>query len=291
MADTTSAEATELIIAKIVDSLLIWYQYDTQVAAPFFRFRSIVGQATSTASFPRRVKNVHTDFANESASLTPVAWNPTAVDIAVSRIGIARAVSETLLEDNILGRALLTDELVMDASIILGEAMEEDATAEFANATNSVSDTNVAIEIIDLVEGVGLQRAAKVRGQQVIHLHDINLKQLQRDLVASTKTTWAAFYQPNNDETGYGGTFMNAPIFASSKNPTANAAVDRVGCIWARGDVNPAYCAFGHVLKRAPRTKFDEDILADMSKMATISRQGYGTPAPNFATKLIFKNG
>jgi hypothetical protein len=288
MTQTTSTSVTELVLATATDSLIIAYQYDEVTAIPFARFKDMSGEASATARFPRAVKDASEDLATEGTALTAVEFETTAVDVAMTRVGIAREITETTFEDTILGRAGIMSELVMDAAILLGIAKDEDLTALWASATGSVSNTGVAITVLDLVEGMGTQRAAKVRGAQFIHLHDVTLKQLQRAQVAATATPWASFYQPNADSTAFGGYFMGAPIFASSLNPTANGAADRVGVIAAQGQSSPRYAAFAYAEKRAPRTKTDEKILEDSTVMATITRYGVGIVAANFATKLVF---
>lgn len=285
---TTSTSVTELVLATATDSLIIAYQYDEVTAIPFARFKSIAGEATATARFPRAVKDVHADLAAETDALTPNEFETTAVDVAMTRVGIAREVSETAFEDSILGRAGIMAELVMDSAILLGIAKDEDLTALWASAGNSVSDTGNAIEILDLVDGMAAQRAAKARGPQFIHLHDVTLKQLQRAQVAATATPWATFFQPNADHTAFGGFFMGAPIFSSSLNPTANSAADRVGVIASQGQAAPRFAAYAYAEKRAPTTKTDDKILEDSTIMATITRYGVGVPAANFATKLVF---
>lgn len=288
--ETTSAEVTELILAKAVDRLLIHYQFSQVVAVPFFRYKTLAGEATDTASFPRRAKNSVTNpIADESTSLVPVAWNPTAEEVSVSRKGIAREPSETSLEDTVLGRAMFMAELIDDAGILLGEATDEEAMALFPDATNDVTDSNVPMTVLHAIEAVASQRTAKVRGPQVFHLHDVQLGHLQADQAQDQGNTWAQFYSPNGDGSNFGGYLMGHPVFSSGLNPSANVGVDRVGCLSAQGDQAPAYAAFGYVQKRAPKTKVDEDIYKDTVKMATITRDGVGTIAANFATKIVTK--
>lgn len=288
MPQTTSTSLTELVIATATDSLIIAYQFDEVTAIPFARFKDMSQQPSATARFPRWVKDTHSDLATEGTALVADELETTAVDVAMSRVGIAREITETTFEDTIIGRAGVMGEVVMDAAVLLGIAKDEDLIAQWANAGNTVTNTGVAITILDMVEIVGTQRASKSRGPQFMHFHDVTLKQLQRAQVAATATPWATFYQPNGDSTSFGGFFMAAPIFASSLNPTANAGADRVGVMAAQGQSAPRYAAFAYAEKRAPRTKTDELILADSTIMATITRYGVGTVAANFATKAVF---
>lgn len=293
MTQTTSSSVTELINAEAIDQLIIAYQSDDQVITPFFRFKSLIGTASPVASFPRWVKDAHEDLATEGTAMTAVELETTDVQITAARVGLAREPTNTSFEDTILGRAGFMASIAQDAAILLGMAADEDAAAQFANATGSVTDSGNPIEILDMVEMMGTQRTNKAKGAQVFNLHDYHLKQLQRAQASATATPWATFYQPAADSTAFGGYFMGAPIFASSLNPTANAGADRVSAVYSRGDIEAQkmYCAFGYVVARTPTTKEQEQILADSLVVATTTRYGVGTIAANFATKGTFDNG
>ena len=292
MAQTTSTSVTETINTEVIDKLIISYPADDDNVCPFFRYRDIRGQASPVASFPRWVKDAHEDLATEGTAMTAVELETTDVQVTAARIGLAREPTETMLEDTIIGRSAFLSAIAMDAAILFGMAQAEDGAALFSSATGSISDTGNAITIEDLVNGMGFQRRQKVKGPQVIHLHDFQLGQLQVAQAAAVATPWATFYTPNADSTAFGGYFMGAPIFASSLNPTANGAADRVGCIWTQGQAPGAemYCAFAYVLARAPQTKTQDQILADSTLTATTKRYGVGIVAANYATKLIFRN-
>jgi hypothetical protein len=292
MTQTSVSSLTELVNSEVIDDLVIAYAADYQNAAPFFRFKSLIGLATAVASFPRWVKDTHEDLATEATAMTANELETTEVSVTVARVGIARNPTNTVLEDTILGRAGVMQAIGVDAGTLLGMAQDEDATALFSSSTGSVSDTGQPIDFLDLVEGLGTQRTQKARGAQVIHLHDHLLKQVQRAAAASTVVDWKTFFAPDFTDPQYGGTFMNAPIFASSLNPTANGAADRVGCIWARGDIEAQkmYCAFALAVARAATTKSQEQILEDALLTATTARYGVNIVATNFATKLVFRN-
>lgn len=292
MTQTNAGSVVELVNSEAIDLLIIAYPSDDKNVTPFFRFKSVIGLGTAVGSFPRWVKDSAEDLATEATAMTAQELETTDVQITAARVGIAREPTETVLEDTVLGRARFMEEIASDAATLLGMAETEDGAAQFPSATGSVTDSGNPIEIVDLVNGIGKQRQQKARGAQVIHLHDLNLQQLQAAQVAVTATPWGAFFTPNADSTSFGGWFMNAPIFSSSLNPTANTAADRVGAIWSRGDLpgQEKFCAFGYVLARMPRTKMSDEVLADSVVIATTMRYGVGTVAANFATKLTFRN-
>jgi hypothetical protein len=290
MPTTVSTDVSNTIYAKIIEELLVAYQYDEVTALPFFRYASLADRASATMGFPRRVKNAYAAVATETTSLSTTAYTTTNVDITVSRVGIAREVSETVLEDSILGRALYIQEFVADAARLYGEQLDTDATALFPTITASVGTTATDLSISTMVAGMSSQRVNKARGPQVVHLHDLQLKQLQQAQAAATATPWATFYTPNADSSAFGGYFMGAPVWASSKNPTANAAADRVGCIWSQGPSAPEFCSFAYVTKRMPSSLTESNILADSKRWASFARHGVGIVANNFATKIISRN-
>lgn len=293
MTQTTSASVTELINPEVIDDAIIAYQYDNSVIAGHFRFKSLVGMATPVASFPRWVKDAHEDLATEGTAMTPVEMETTQVSVTVGRCGIAREPTETSLEDTVLGRARFIEELAMDSALLLDMAIDEDCAAEFANASGSVSDTGQPMELADLVEMIGTQRTNKAKGAQVFNLHDYHLKHIQKAQLAATSTTWDRFYTPNADGSEYGGVFMNAEMWASSLNPTANVGADRLSCVYSRGDgpLGKKFCAFGLAVARVPTTKQQDQVLEDSHLMATTVRYGVATIAANFATKGAFDNG
>ena len=287
MTITTTTEVTELVLAKAVDTLVAWYQFDEVVGLPFGRFKSLAGTSTGVASFPRYVKDAHEDIANQTTALTPQAIETTAVDVTCARIGIAREFSSETLEDTVLGRAMFMSEMIADAAILLGEAADQDFLGLFTSASNSAGTAGSALTVAMCVSAFGTQRGAKVRGEQVMILDDEQLEDLQLAQAAATATPWASFYAPNADGSNFGGYFMGSPVFASSLIPTQNTGANSVGCVFAQGQSAPRYAAFGYAVKRAPTTKYDEDILYDTEKTATIARYGVGAICTNFATKVV----
>lgn len=293
MGATASTDLAGTVYAKVIEQLVVAYQYDDVTALPYFRYKSIVDQPTATAGFPRKVKNSVGSVATETTTIVATTMTTTNVDVSVSRVGIAREITNTAREDSILGRSLWVQDLVSDAAILFGESMDTDATALFASITASVGSTGVALTLATMVALIASQRANKARGPQVIHMHDNGLKQLQQAQLAATATPWASFFSPSNDGSQFGGYFLNAPVWSSSKNPTANGAADRVLAAWSMGQgpgARPEFCAFAFVLKRMPSSLEQPDVLMDANIWASFSRYGVGIPANNFATKGVHQN-
>jgi hypothetical protein len=293
MAATQSSDVAGTIYAKAIQMLVAEYQYDEVTAMWAFRYASIEGAQTNTAGFPRKVKNAVATVATETTTIGTTAQTTTNVDIAVSRVGIAREITNTVKEDSTIAQSLSVEGLVADAARLFGESFDTDATGQFSAVTASVGSTGVAISIANMVAWVASQRSNKARGRQIGHVHDLGAKQLQQAQAAATATPWQSFFAPNADSSQFLGYFMNAQLWSSSKNPTANAAADRVGAMWSIGngpDSKPEYCAFGFVMKRLPSSLEQPDVLMDANIWASFCRYGVGIVANSFATKYIHVN-
>jgi len=285
MAETQSSSLSGTIYAKVIENLLIAYQYDELTITPYFRQGSIMDMATTTLAFPREVKSTGPTSgtpASETTALATTEFTTTSVDIAVGRVGIAREVTDTAKEDSVMGRALDVAGLVADAAKLYGEYFDTASADLFSTITDEVGSSGVALSISDMVDAIGSQRSNKARGQQVVSLHDNQLKQLQQAQAAATATPWQVFYTPTGDGGQFGGYFMNAPVWASGLNPTSTG--DRLGACWVDGQAAPEYCAFGFVVKRLPSSLTESDVLMDATIWASFARTGCGIVADNFAT-------
>jgi hypothetical protein len=285
--ETQSSSVSGTIHALVIEQAILEFQFDEAVVTPYFRFRSIADQTTTTAAFPRMVKSsgpASGTPASEVTALTATELTTTSVSIAVGRVGIARTVTQTVKEDSTIGRALEIQGLVMDAAKLYGEFFDTASTDLFSTITASVGATGQPLTISDMVSAVGSQRTAKARGPMVISLHDHQLKQLQQAQAATTGTAWSTFYTPNAVGGAFGGYFMGCPIWASALNETSTG--DRLGAIWVDGQSAPNYCAFGFVSKRAPSSLTQSDVLLDSQIWASFARTGCGVIANNFATAI-----
>lgn len=287
----SSSVSAAAIYAESIEPLIIAYQYDDVSFIGYARYASLEGVPSAVKSFPRMVKNSpgYASVATESTSLTDQELTMSAVDVTITRYGMARKLSQTVIEDNLWG-AQLTQFVAQDAARLYGELLDTTLAAQFTNASASVGTTNVDLTVAVLIQAMASQRQQKARGAQVICLDDLQLKQLQLAQAATTVTTWDRFYTPSGDNSNYGGMLLGAPIWASSKNPTANAAVDKVGCVFTQRGAGDEFCAFAYVSKRAPSSAIDNVVLEDSIVWASFARFGVGTVAANFATKIISKN-
>ncbi len=285
--ETQSSSVSTTIYAKVIEQLVIAYQYDDLTITPYFRYKTIAGESTATAGFPRYVKSTGPAAgtpASETTLLAATEMTSTNVDIAVARVGIAREVTTTVREDSVINRALDVAGLVMDAARLYGEFFDTASTALFSTVTLTVGATGTSLSIPTMVALVAQQRANKAKGPLVISLHDNQAKQYQQAQAAATATPWASFYSPSADGGQFCGYFMNAPVWASGLNPTSTG--DRLGACWVDGQARPEFCAFGFVVKRMPSSLTQTNILLDSNVWASFARTGVGIVANNFATSV-----
>ncbi|TXH41031.1 MAG: hypothetical protein E6Q97_38505 [Desulfurellales bacterium] len=296
MAITVASDVGSLINAEAIDTVITEYQYDEMVVAPFVRFKSLVGEGTAVASFPRRVKSPTSigTIANETTSMTTQAMSFTDTTVSVTRYGILRGISTTAEEDNILGASIYSQEFIMDAARLYGELQDTLVCNLFTGLTASVGSTGTALTLATLAAAFANQRVQKARGRHVCILHDLQAKQLQAAQLAATATAWSQFWDANADSsTNYLGTFFRTDVWSTGLAPTANAAADRVGVLMPVGSNaggNDAYSPFALVVKRLPTSKSDEDIAQDSKTWASTWRGGVGEIADNFGTKIISQN-
>lgn len=284
MTVTQSSSLAGTIYASVIDLGIIAFQYDNLTVTPFLRYKTIATEQTDTARFPRWVKS--SGFAagtpaNESSAITATELTTTSATVAVGRIGFAREMVETAVEDSVVGRAMYVQRFILDAAILYGEYLDTTATALFSSITATVGPSGQSLSLLTLVNALGSQRSNKARGENVISLHDNQLKQLQQAQIASTATGGPQFYSPNGTGGQYGGVFMGCQIWASGLNPTSTG--DRLGAIWS---LDPEYAAMAYVSKRVPSSLTESNVLYDSNIWATFARVGFGVIADNFGTSI-----
>lgn len=282
--ETQSSSLAGTIYADVIDLGVIAYQYDNLTVTPFFRYKTIETEATDTARFTRWVKStgpVSGTPANEVTAVTATELTTTSATVQVGRVGFARLLTETAKEDSVVGRALYVQRFIMDAAILYGEYFDTTATALFSSITDTKGSPGQALGITTMVDVLGSQRTNKARGENVISLHDNQLKQLQQAQVQATSTGWPQFYSPDGSGGQYGGVFMGCQIWSSGLNPTSTG--DRLGAIWS---LDPEYAAMAYVVKRVPSSLTESHILMDANYWATFARVGFGIIANSFATSI-----
>jgi len=284
MTVTQSSSLAGTIYASVIDLGIIAYQYDNLTVTPFLRYKTIATEQTDTARFPRWVKS--TGFVagtptNESTAVTATELTTTSATVAVGRVGFAREMVETAVEDSVVGRAMYVQRFILDAAILYGEYMDTTATALFSSITATVGPSGASLSLLTLVNALGSQRSNKARGENVISLHDNQLKQLQQAQIQSTATGGPQFYSPNGTGGQYGGVFMGCQIWASGLNPTSTG--DRLGAIWS---LDAEYSAMAYVSKRVPSSLTQTNVLMDSNIWASFARCGFGVIADNFGTSI-----
>lgn len=290
-----SGDVGSLVNAEFISNTIIAYVWDSPVIASNARYQSLVNVKSPTASFPRQVKGptAISTVATETTAMATSAITFTDTNITVSRYGLARGITLSSEEDNQLGEMIYNQMFVEDAARLYGELFDTLVAAQFANASSSIGTTTVALTIATMMQVPAAQRNKKVRGKQVMILHDLQLAQLHNSQSAAVSTTYDRFYDINADTSQYGGRVLGVDVWSSGLVPTANAAADRRGAIFAVGSAqggDDAYSAFAFCMKRLPTSETDKIVLEDTKIWVTTARVGAGTVAANFATGILSAN-
>lgn len=283
--ETQSSSLSGTIYASVIDLGIIAYQYDDLTVTPYFRYKTIENEQSDTARFPRWVKSTGPTSGtptNETTALGYTEMTTTSATVQVARVGIARELTETAKEDSVVGRALYVQGFIMDAARLYGEYFDTTATALFSSVTEEVGPTGQSLSLATMVAALAANRASKAKGAPVISLHDNQLKQLQQSQLAGQGSMLASFFKPEASNAQFGGYFMNAPIWSSGLNPTSTG--DRLGCIWSYS--SDEFNAFAYVVKRAPSSLTQTNILMDAQDWASFARTGHGIVANNFAAAI-----
>lgn len=288
-----SSDIGAVINTEEIERTITAMVWDEAFIADLFRFKTLIGSPTATASFPRKVKSGSPipAVATETTALATIPLTFTETSCTVSRYGISRGISRSAEEDNILGEQIYNQEFVSDATILFGELMDTTAAALFASASSVVGTTGVALTVVVAASAVAAQRVKKVRGKQVMTLHDLQLAQLHNSQLSSTATAWQSFFQPVANSGQYGGTILGVDVVSSGLTPVSGP--DRIGCIYAVGAAAGGmdeYAAFAFVMKRLPSSLQDQNISDDSKSWASFMRFGVCAPAVNFATRILSVN-
>jgi len=279
MAVTDTTALTELVNSEFINPLLLEYAIDYTVAAPYVNLLDLRGKATKKGAFPRWVLDTATDITNETTSLSNTTLETTEVTITAAEIGIRRDVSDAVLEETIIGRALF-DFLIKDAGNLFAVSLDDDIVALFASFTGAVGTSGSNLTIANMVEAQATVRKQKMKGPLVYILDDQQALDYQAAQAASTATTVNSFFEVGTGiDSAYLGTFMGAPVWSSGLCDTANTAADVVGACFIDGSASPASGAIGMVMTRDMTSELQRDASERLTEFVATAKWNVGIVA------------
>jgi len=274
---TTTTTLEELVNSEFINRAVLEYALDFVVIAPYVNVLDLRGTASSTGSFPRwnSPPDAHTDLANETTDLAATALQTTQVSIVAAEIGIRRDVTDTAIEDSVIGSSVF-DFIVKDAGNALAVALDDDLSGLNSGLSNTTGTTTEDLDLAQMVESMSKLRKQKMRGQACFILGLQQAQDLQSAQAASSGTQLGSFMTIEANNSNYLGTFMGAPVWCSSTIDIMNDNADEAGCLIINGATNPTSCPYGMVISRDVRVETDRDIHNRTTLVVATARWGVG---------------
>lgn len=269
MAATTTSTATETIYAKILTSMMIDAMYGAAVMDSLVRQESLVGKPSNSYSFPVWPSLTAASIA-ETVDLASTAVDTTNVDIACTEASSIRIDVTDLLNE----ASIVTDgaRFADQGGKAVADKRDVDLAALLAGFSSTVGTSGVDLTEANLLDALTTLTNADAPRPYVLVLHTQQVGDLRKALSTTT-----ASVQTGTDPDSLGGTgngfefgYYGIPVYASTNVPTANAAADRAGAIFSRGQ------ALARVDKRPIRVRpqRDESLRATEFNITSVYGQG-----------------
>jgi len=304
--ETTTTTTSGMINTEVLEEAALATLMDRAVTDQFTREVDLRGRGgekwqgwsiTSDAGTPSDAgAGVDTEYdATENTALSNVQLDISTVTVtAASEYGIAREITDDVLEDGISGEDFM--QMVMDdTAAILQLAFEDDLCSLFASFNGGTAHTLPGSGNDLRLQDLGTA-AAKVRefgnrapGGLFFVLDSQAASDVEEDAggVGSSTARYDAiadrFLNVQGDPNlglvnGFVMSFRNQPVVSTGVTDTANMAADVVSFCGVRGDIpaNRSYAAIVKTIKRAFRIRTDRDELNRSTIVVATMRQGSG---------------
>lgn len=286
---STATTVEELVRTEAIEPMIGAASKEKMKIAKYAREISLIGRGSKTASVVKEVADfseadvANYDIAGETTAVVNASFNTVAVQISSAEYGIGRPVTDTAIEDNILGMDLW-QYIVESGSEDLALCADDDMCALLTGFSVVVGTTTAALTLANMAQAVIQLRAGNLPadGGAVFALGTNQASNYDSALVASTTTQLANYYTKSEADNGLGtgthGTWMNCPVLSTSLVDTANTGADEAGGLFLRGDEgrNMRSAAIVKVLSRDVRVGYDRDELNRKSTAVITQRLGFG---------------
>jgi hypothetical protein len=225
-----------------------------------------------------------TDAANTQLDFTSAT-------ATAAEVGLVRTISNLALDANALGRAELLRFVQEDAARLIGIKKETDAYAEFANASNSVGTTGVAMTLSDFVEGFStLVDTNHAEGDVKFMGTSTQVKDLRDALTSSgavVNTGLQGLMSPRRAD-GASFDWLGVPIYSSTL--AASSGGDKIGAFIVDGSMpggRPEFGATGRALVWDPRVMIEESAQKGAIIFRASTAYGLVEKADEFYVKAV----
>lgn len=280
MAATTTSTATETIYAKILTNMMIDAMYGAAVMDSLVRQESLVGKPSNSYSFPVWPSLTAASIA-ETVDLASTAVDTTNVDIACTEASSIRIdVTDLLNEASIVSDG---SKFADQGGKAVADKRDVDLAALLGGFSSTVGTSGVDLTEANLLDALTTLTNADAPRPYVLVLHTQQVGDLRKALATTT-----ASVQTNTDPDSLGGTgngfefgYYGIPVYASTNVPTANAAADRAGAIFSRGQ------ALARVDKRPIRVRPQRDESLRSTEFNITSVYGQGELVDGWGVSVI----
>lgn len=268
---TTTVSAAELSLTDIVDGSVISASYSARVMAGLVTQKSLAGQPTDTARFPRWPSLTAASVA-ETTDLTNTQIDTTEVSITVGEVGIMIAVTDNLQEDDIIAGLVEYGE---QGGKALADKQDADLAALLSGFSNTTGVTTGGLTVSAFLDAIAALDARDATKPYVAVLHPTQWAQLSKNIATASATIWAQGAGQGDSRLGqqgaFVGNFFGVDVYQSTNVPTNIRATVAVydGAVFSRE-------ALAWVEKRQSRTEFERDASARLTEIVVTSRYGVG---------------
>lgn len=247
--ETIISTLTEIVPAEFLPDVLMMYQIDAMVVAPYSWSVSLPERSGKTFNFPKLVKDTASDITTEGTTTAAATeLETTETSVTVAQVAISRENSKLVERTNRYGADGLLAIEMRDSALLLAEMVDDDLVGLFGSITDAVGTSGENLTVANMLEAIATQRANTARGQLAFVLDD----QQANDLCAELATTGAAFFNGGNGQSllsarvdGYLGNFLGAEVVYTGLCDHAGGNV--TGACIVRGDTNPERASLGYV--------------------------------------------
>ena len=293
--ETTTTTLNDLVNGYVISPSMLSYAMEYIVATDKFRYYSLIGQNANVLQVARFAldytvndngASLDNEFdGTEGTALSLTALDTDQVQFTCSEFAVARAITDNVYEDSIMGASLISM-VMQDAAHLLSMAVEAAGCALFGSLSNvsgsSGSDATIA-QAIACADGIRT-RGTNAPDGVVFTLDNVQWSDLKTAAVA-TSTSVVTYGQSAEQILGLSrnpnqysaarmvGTIYGIPVYETGVTATANAGADVAGACWTPSSPgNDPHATFAYVDKRPFRMEIERDALL-RSDVAVFSRR------------------
>lgn len=285
--ETTTVSITEAINSEWIRPVLNQAAKARAVTARFAVELDLRGRATSTAALPQEVSDVSSQGEIDALDLTEAVdaanteFETIEALVATSEFGIRRQVTDNASEDNVFGADAFIDRLIASGSRDLAVGLEDDAASLLDAFATVAGATGVDLSLANMAQAMAALRNNEMPADDgaVYVLGSQQGTDYDAALVAAQATTLANYFtkpEEANGLNGFLGTWMNSPVWVSSRTDSVNAGADTSGALFIRGDGtrNPESAALAVAINREVRPELERTAEGRAQKVVITMRKG-----------------